>query len=107
MRTLSFIVDKQIIKKDPDCDFDNLVPGTTGYLEAKFTFSEEWDDTAKIVGFWRNGHECPPQILKDGRSCVIPSEALTSRQFKIQVLGKNQKITLTTNKIEVVQNGGK
>lgn len=29
MRTLSFIVDKQIIRKDPECDFSNLVPGTT------------------------------------------------------------------------------
>ena len=28
MRTLSFIVDKQIITKDPECDFSNLIPGT-------------------------------------------------------------------------------
>lgn len=106
MRTLKFIVDGQIISKDPDCDFNDLVPGTTGYLKAEFAFSSEWDDTVKVASFWRNGHECPPQILKDGRSCIIPSEALTSRQFKIEVLGKNNKIKLTTNKVEVVQNGG-
>lgn len=29
MRTLSFIVDRQIIKKNPECDFDNIVPGTS------------------------------------------------------------------------------
>ena len=106
MRTLSFIVDGQIIKKDPECDFDNIVPGSSGYLVAKFTFSSEWDNTAKVAAFWRNGRECPPQILKDGRSCIIPSEALTKRSFHISVLGKNNKIKLTTNKIEVVQNGG-
>ena len=106
MRTLSFIVDGQIIKKDPNCDFNDLIPGTTGYLKAEFTFSKEWDNTIKVAGFYRNGYECPPQVLEDGRSCMIPSEALTSRQFKIEVLGKNEKIKLTTNKIEVVQNGG-
>ena len=106
MRILKFKVDGQIISKDPDCDFDNLVPGTDGYLKAEFTFSNEWNDTVKVVSFWRNGNECPPQILKDGKSCIIPKEALTSRQFKIGVLGKNKNIKLTTNKIEVVQNGG-
>lgn len=106
MRTLSFIVDGQIIKQDPECDFSNLIPGTTGYLKAKFIFSKEWDNTAKVAAFWRNGQECPPQILKDGQTCIIPQEALTSRRFKISLLGKNEKIKLTTNKIEVVQNGG-
>ena len=106
MRYLNFIVDGQIIKKDPDCDFSNIVPGTKGYLAAKFTFSEEWDNTVKVAAFWRNGRECPPQILKDGYSCIIPAEALTSRQFTISVLGKNNDIKITTNKVEVVQNGG-
>lgn len=29
MRTLSFIVDGQIIKQNPECDFGNLIPGTS------------------------------------------------------------------------------
>lgn len=29
MRTLSFIVNGQIIKKNPECDFSNLIPGTS------------------------------------------------------------------------------
>ena len=106
MRTLKFIVEGQIIKQDPECDFSNLVPGTSGYLRAEFAFSSEWDDTVKIAAFWKNGQECPPRILKDGYSCVIPEEALTNRRFKISILGKNKKISLTTNKIEVEQNGG-
>lgn len=106
MRILRFIVDGQIIKQDPECDFSNLVPGTSGYLKAEFIFSSEWDDTVKVAAFWKNGYECPPRILEDGKSCVIPKEALTNRQFKISILGKNEKIRLTTNKIEVVQNGG-
>lgn len=34
MRILKFIVDKQIIRRDPNCDFSNLVSGTKGYLKA-------------------------------------------------------------------------
>lgn len=105
MRTLKFIVDGQIIKPDPKCDFSGLVPGTTGYLKAEFTFSSEWDNTIKVAAFHKYGQECTPQILKDGRSCMIPDEALTGRQFTIGVLGKNKKIRLTTNKIDVVQKG--
>lgn len=29
MRTLSFIVEGQIIKQNPECDFSNLIPGTS------------------------------------------------------------------------------
>lgn len=29
MRTLSFIIDGQIIRKNPECDFNNLIPGTS------------------------------------------------------------------------------
>lgn len=106
MRTLKFIVDRQIIIQDPECDFDKIVPGTVGYLKAEFSFSSDWDDTIKVVEFCRNGFECPPRILKNGKSCIIPEEALTNRRFTIRVIGKNKRIKLTTNKIEVVQNGG-
>ena len=106
MRELRFIVDGQIIKRDPECDFDNLVPGTAGYLVAVFDFSEEWNNTVRVAAFYGDKGECPPQILKDGHSCIIPEEALTGKRFKIGVLGKSKKIKITTNKVEVIQNGG-
>lgn len=106
MRTLSFIVDGQIIRQHPNCDFDNLIPGSSGYLKAEFSFSSEWNNMIKVASFWRNGRECPPQILKDGVSCTIPEEALTNRQFEIGLLGKKDNMKITTNKVMVVQNGG-
>ena len=51
MRTLKFIVHDQIVEKDPKCDFDNLVPGTEGYLRAVFSFSPEWDDCVRVAAF--------------------------------------------------------
>ena len=108
MRTLRFIVENQLIKQDPSCDFSGLVPGTKGYLKAEFVFSKEWADCAKIASFYSMmGREFPYRILEDGKSCEIPAEALKRRNFKIQLLGKFEDTLLITNKIVVNQNGGK
>jgi hypothetical protein len=108
MRTLRFIVDGQIIKQDPTCDFSDLVPGTEGYLRAEFSFSPEWTGCVKVAGFFSNmGFEYRPQVLKDGKACIIPSEALEKRAFKVQVIGKKDNFKLTTNKLLVAQTGGK
>lgn len=107
MRTLKFIVDKQIIRQDPNCDFSDLVPGTEGYLQAEFSFSPEWSGCTKIAAFWTVfGEELPPQILKDGKTCMIPAEATERKTFGIQVIGKKKNVRLTTNKTKVNQNGG-
>ena len=108
MRTLRFIVSGQIIKRDPTCDFDNLVPGSEGYLQAEFLFSSDWDGCVKVAGFGSQmGTEYPPQVLMDGKTCVIPPEATNRRYFTVHVVGKNGDFKLTTNKIFVSQDGGK
>ena len=107
MRVLRFNVNGQIITKSPNCDFDNIVPGSSGYLKAEFTFSSEWQGFIKAASFFRNGKKCPAVLLNDGKSCVIPAEALTGRRFSISITGKNKKdVRMTTNTVEVVQNGG-
>lgn len=106
MRTLNFIVDGQIIKKHPECDFSDLVPGSSGYLIADFSFSSEWDDTVKVAAFYNKKEEYPPQILKDGHSCMIPDEALVDKSFEISILGKNKEMKIITNRVKVTQNGG-
>lgn len=106
MRTLKFIVDKQIIKQDPNCDFSNLIPGTKGYLQAEFSFSPEWKDCVKVAAFYSPmGKEYPPQVLRHGSACMIPEEALVGSAFKIRVLGKKEGFKITTDKIVVLQKG--
>lgn len=108
MRVLRFIVDGQIISQDPTCDFSNLVPNTLGYLQAEFSFSSEWKGCVKAVSFYlASGRECGAEILKDGKTCVIPAGALARRIFKVQVVGKKEGLRITTNKVAVSQNGGK
>ena len=108
MRTLKFLVDKQIIKQDPSCDFDGLVPGTEGYLQSQFSFSPEWNGCAKVAAFWSvMGKEYPPQLLTDGATCIIPVEALKKQKFAVQVMGRRDDFKIITNKVTVSQNGGK
>lgn len=108
MRTLKFIVDNQLIEKDPKCDFDGLVPGTEGYLRAEFSFSPEWKDCLKVAAFFSAaGKEYTPQVLQDGKYCIIPVEACEKRDISIRVIGKKGGFRITTNTIVVRQNGGK
>lgn len=108
MRTLKFIVDKQTIRQDPTCDFTGLFPGTENYLRVEFSFSQDWNDMVKVAAFWSTlGMEYEPKVLKDGKSCIIPTEALTKASFKIQVLGKKGNNRLTTNKLTINQTGGR
>lgn len=108
MRTLKFIVDGLIIKPDPDCDFSNLVPGTAGYLQAEFKFSDDWKGTNKVAGFYSMmGREYDPQVLNAANKCVIPAEALANEKFKIQMFGlRGADFKLQTDKVTVCQNGG-
>ena len=106
MRVLKYIVDNQIIKPDPNCDFNGLVPGTEGYVKVEFSFSPEWDNCNKVAAFFSQmGKEYKPQIVEND-FCIIPNEALKKRSFKMQLIGSKQNYKITTNKIVIKQNGG-
>ena len=108
MRTLKFIVNGQSIALDPSCDISDLVPGTSGYVQAEFSFSKEWDSWIKVAAFYSNlGREFEPQVLKDGKVCEIPAEALKKSIFKVKVLGKRTGQSICTNSFTVYQKGGK
>lgn len=107
MRVLRFIVDGVTIKADPTCDFSNLYPGAGEQIQAKFTFSSEWESMIKVVGFWSVlNKEYPPQPLNEDNTCLIPAEALESVAFKIKVLGGKRRSAITrTNEVVVYQRG--
>lgn len=107
MRILKFIVSGQTLKADPNCNFEGIVPGSEGHLQVEFAFSPDWNECVKVVGFYSTlGKEYPPQILKDGKSCIIPAEALKRRTIQLRVLGKGEAFTIKTNKVAFRQNGG-
>lgn len=107
MRTLKFIVEGQVIKPDPNCDFENLIPGTESFIQAQFSFSKEWNQCIKVAAFYSMlGMEYPPQPIKEDLTCMIPIDALRRHKFKVQVIGRNNEIKICTNKVTVEQRGG-
>ena len=107
MRTLKFIVEGPVIKPDPTCDFDNLIPGTESFIEAQFSFSKEWNNCVKVAAFYSMlGNEYAPQPIKQDLTCMIPVDALKRHRFKVQVIGQNGNSKLCTNKVIVEQRGG-
>jgi hypothetical protein len=108
MQTLKFIITGQSIAVDPENNADLLVPGSEGYVLAEFSFSKEWNNCAKVAAFYSNlGREFEPQILKDGKLCIIPKAALGLSIFKVKVFGKKDNYTICTNKVTVHQKGGR
>ena len=96
-----------MIEKSSSCDFSGLVAGTSGYLQARFVFSEEWSGFSKVVGFFsKDGVEFPPAVLRKDNTCCIPSEALAHHEFNIVVYGKNRGVLITTRPVTIKQHGG-
>ena len=108
MRTLRFIVDGQTVKQDPTCDFSGLFSDKNSKICAEFIFSSEWNDKIKVAAFWSMlDKEYEPQALDEKNTCIIPSEAFARASFKIQVLGIRGSKKLTTNKLVILQTGGR
>lgn len=102
MRTLEFVVDGQLIKKKTDCDFSGLVAGSKGYLNAKFHFSQDWNDCVKAASFWRDGNEYAVK-LDENNSCTIDEAALIGERFEVSVTGASTGFLIKTNKTKVRQ----
>ena len=108
MRTLRFIVDGQTVKQDPTCDFSGLFLNKDSGVCAEFIFSSEWNDKIKVAAFWSIlDKEYEPQALDNKNACIIPVEAFSKASFKIQVLGIGGHERFTTNKLVVLQTGGR
>lgn len=108
MRTLRFLVEGQTIKQDPTCNFSSLFPAKNSTICAEFIFSSEWNDKVKVAAFWSMlGQEYKPQALDAQNTCIIPKEAFSRASFKIQVLGMKGSKKLATNKLVVLQTGGR
>ena len=104
MRTLRFIVEGLSLKKDPQCDFSGIVPGTQGYLRAEFKFNHDWVGCEKMAVFSRTDvGDIPVRIVNN--ACMIPDEILSRRSFKLQVIGVRPGLRLPTNTLEVKQDG--
>lgn len=102
MRMLQFIVDGQNLKKDPACNFLNLIRGSKGYLKCKFQLSDEWKKLRIIATFWRYDKEMAAIWVTDG-ACGIPDEVAELKNFKIVLTGVKGNKLIKTNAVKISQ----
>lgn len=102
-RILEFNVDRQRLIRKQSCDFTGLVAGSVGYLQAKFYFSKEWDDCAKVATFGTEQDGEYPMLLDESDICNIPAEALKNEYFFVKVLGGKPAYRLETNRLKIKQ----
>lgn len=101
MRILKFNVANQILDRDKTCDFSGIVSDSKNYLEAEFNFDDEWEGYKKIAVFVNGDKEYPTAIING--KCKINNDALTSRSFRIYVVGKKEEEQIKTTSIRVRQ----
>lgn len=101
MRILKFNVVNQILECDKACNFSGIVSDSKNYLEAEFIFNNEWDGYKKIAVFVNGDKEYPTAIING--KCKINNDALTSRSFRVYVVGKKEEEQIKTTSIRVRQ----
>ena len=103
MRSLNFIAVGQNLQKDPTCDFTGIVKGSKGYLQAHFSFDDEWSGCGKVAVFTRLGKEYPVKLSAD--TCTIPEEALQYSRFNVHGIGVRDGFRIQTNDLKIEQEG--
>lgn len=103
MKTLKLQVHDDTLDYTPSFSTNGIYPGIKEPVRLEFDFSESWKSMAKVAAFYSPlGNEYPPRVLDDGKSCIVPAEALEKTSFKVRILSKQ----LRTNKLTVSLKGG-
>lgn len=105
MRVLDFIVTKQNIECDPNCDFTGIASKSRGYLYARFRFSADWNGYMKVVVFSNRGRE--EGVPLTNNLCEIPSEILMGNTIGVRVVGRKGDRRIPTNKVCFQQTTGR
>ena len=101
MRDLEFIINGQMIKKDPACSFNNIVAGSSNFYNAKFNFGYDWDGFACVAAFEANGKIQYVPIKNN--QCLVPNTVINEREYLISVIGMKGATMINTNKVKITQ----
>lgn len=99
MRVLDFAIEKQNIRKHGD--FTGLVAGSKDYLQARFSFSSEWNGYRKAAVFTCQTGEYAEPI--NGCMCKVPNEVAAQCSFKVHVVGRRGDEGLLSARATVIQ----
>ena len=105
MRILKFEANGQKLKKESSCDFSGIVPGTSGYLKALFSFSAEWTGMVKVAEFRKLTSDEPVSVPIINNECMVPVEVTGGNKWYVKVIGKRGGMIIPTNNCRVRQEG--
>lgn len=104
MRTLSFNVEGQRLRKDADCDFNGLMAGTKNYLRLSFFFDYEWNDCTKHVIFFEGDDRW--HVHLENNKCMVPDDIAAKEVIRLYLIGNkvDTDYLILTNPINIRQN---
>ena len=105
MRILKFEANGQKLKKESSCDFSGIVPGTSGYLKASFSFSAEWTGMVKVAEFRKLTSDEPVSVPIINNECMVPVEVTGGNKWYVKVVGKKDDVIIPTENYRVRQEG--
>lgn len=105
MRILKFEVYGQKLQKESGCDFSGIVPGTSGYLKASFSFSAEWTGMVKVAEFRTRASSEPVSVPIINNECMVPADVSSGDRWYVKVIGKRGNVLIPTGNCRVRQEG--
>lgn len=105
MRILKFEANGQKLQKESGCDFSGIVPGTSGYLKASFSFSSEWSGMVKVAEFRKYVCDDPVSVAIINNECMVPTEVTGGKAWYIKVIGKKGDVIIPTGNCKIKQEG--
>lgn len=88
---ITFVIENQKITHD--LGSRNLVAGSSGIVQAAFSFDGEWDELDKVIVFSNTSSKCPRPIpvRHVGEKINIPQEVLKAGKLYVSVVGFGEK----------------
>lgn len=99
MNQLKFNVNNQIITRT---DHFRVVAGSKNYLNAEFTFTDEWKGEDIIAIFGHNGEYY--QVALENNACLVPWEVIKDPAFSVSLFCDNL-ITANIVRVNVEKSG--
>lgn len=103
MKQLTFTLNGQRLSKKNISDFQNIQKGTKQYLMCSFDCSGEWKNMLKIATFSVFAKKINVPIINN--KCLVPDDITDWSAFELVVNGKKGVQIVTTNAVEIKQEG--
>lgn len=99
---------KVIVNRQDIClkSSEPIVKGSKGYLQCRFSFSEEWQKMKKVAVFsdaygFKEEHAVP--VIEN--VCPVPDEVTDGHRIYIKVVGKQDGVMIKTRVCALDQEG--